>query len=111
MTILMQRRGLLLGMASLLAAPAVVRAESLMPVRGEPLIQRVLMYWYHPVDSFQWQFGAETQFLTRKGWEWAAPASKDGGEYCWSNPITGEPCMQFLTGEGLIIPSLAYIGV
>lgn len=36
MTILMKRRGLLLGMASLLAAPAIVRAESLMPVRALP---------------------------------------------------------------------------
>jgi hypothetical protein len=31
------RRGFLLGLGSLLAAPAVVRVSSLMPIRGEPL--------------------------------------------------------------------------
>ena len=43
------RRGLLLGFASLLAAPAIVRASSLMPVKqllGE------LELWDGPADTF-----------------------------------------------------------
>lgn len=103
MTILMKRRGLLLGMASLLAAPAVVRAESLMPVRGEPLREAWFVYWRRLVQSFEWKFVMEPRLLTMKDLEAVSPLSKDGGDYCWSNPVTGAMCGQRITETGLII--------
>lgn len=39
------RRGLITGLAGLIVAPAVVRAESLMPVRSVPLV----VHWREPV--------------------------------------------------------------
>lgn len=48
---MIQRRSLLTGLAALIAAPAVVRAESLMPVRApklivpEPLIVTAARWW------------------------------------------------------------------
>lgn len=37
------RRGFITGLISLVAAPAIVRAGSLMPVKGEPLVLRTIL--------------------------------------------------------------------
>lgn len=37
------RRGLITGLVSFLAAPAIVRASSLMPIRGTPLIKPLIV--------------------------------------------------------------------
>jgi hypothetical protein len=54
----MNRRSIILGLTTLLAAPAIVRASSLMPIKsfGAPDWRRLA----YPVDGFSWYSGFET---------------------------------------------------
>jgi hypothetical protein len=47
---MIQRRTFLKGLGSLLAAPAVVKAASLMPVRG--IVQAVPGQWTYEIDEY-----------------------------------------------------------
>lgn len=51
---LIQRRGLIAGLAAVLAAPAIVRAENLMPIKGERYF-----FWDYtcPILPDPWWFG------------------------------------------------------
>jgi hypothetical protein len=41
----LSRRGLITGLITLIAAPAIVRASSLMDIRGAPLFPQPIMWW------------------------------------------------------------------
>jgi hypothetical protein len=63
----MNRRSLILGLTTLLAAPAIVRASSLMSIKpvGAPDLNAEMMKLWHklasyPVDGFSWHSGFET---------------------------------------------------
>ncbi len=49
-TMIMNRRGILLGLASALAAPAIVHAGNLMPVKA--LKPEPFTVWIHGIDQF-----------------------------------------------------------
>lgn len=58
----MNRRALLTGLASLVAAPALVRASSLMPISGE--VYRIWQYSMPilpPIDGIPWSDNVATQ--------------------------------------------------
>jgi hypothetical protein len=56
----MNRRGFLLGMGALLAAPSIVRAGSLMPVKAPPLTQwRTLLASTNPMAVIEYFDGAD----------------------------------------------------
>lgn len=42
---MISRRGLITGLSVLVAAPALVRADSLMPIRGTPMLNRFYLDW------------------------------------------------------------------
>lgn len=48
---MINRRGLLLGLASVLAAPAIVHAQNLMPVKPSPLPEGWVEYEWKPIDG------------------------------------------------------------
>lgn len=56
MTLLLPRRGFLAGLASLLAAPAIVRATSLDLVRGAPLLVPELVASYAEAESLNYSY-------------------------------------------------------
>lgn len=51
----MNRRGLITGLVSLIAAPAVVKAELLMPVKTQPIIiNRIEILYPYQRDALEW---------------------------------------------------------
>lgn len=103
MSLILPRRGLLIGLAAMIAAPAVVRASSLMPIRGEePYVHVVLGYQFRDADGHV-HMVAEDQMLKRSEFENAAPKRKDPGDYYWSNLMTGGPEGQLRAASGLLI--------
>jgi hypothetical protein len=78
----MNRRSLILGLTTLLAAPAIVRASSLMSIKpvGAPDLNAEMMKLWHklayPVDGFSWYSGFETLNTT------ASPILTSA-EYTW----------------------------
>lgn len=68
------RRGLITGLASLLAAPAIVRASRLMPVRPLPALDH--FEWLeeiYPVSETAWQFASKRLHLGPGGVNFAEP--------------------------------------
>jgi hypothetical protein len=49
MSIILPRRGFLLGLAAMIAAPAIVRVENIMPVRA--IVQPTTEQWWKIVDT------------------------------------------------------------
>lgn len=89
MSIILPRRGFILGLGSLIAAPAVVRASSLMPIHGDdPFFEKRLPYIYRASDG-RVSHREEIQFLRRSEFEIAAPRSREPGAYYWSSLGTG----------------------
>ncbi len=104
MPLILARRSFLagLGLVSLLGAPAVVKAASLMPVRGEPRRAVTLEYWNNV--GGRWKFASETQFLTMAEAEIASPSAMTPGTYWWANPATGLPGGYTISKGSVIIP-------
>lgn len=53
MTLDLSRRGFIIGLVSLVAAPALVRATSLMPIRGRKLLVDDVTYYISPPSGFE----------------------------------------------------------
>lgn len=96
------RRGLILGgLATLIAAPAGVRAEWLMPIKGEPMREYRYGYWFrgppsmlspYPGEAWGgrmvglWEHKAGSEWLTKSQLETFIPSFKESGEYVMSSP-------------------------
>lgn len=66
----LSRRGLLTGLGAIIAAPAIVRAASLMPVRG--IVMDVPRADYYHLDAIYWISGDGRMWTMSSGFEIAA---------------------------------------
>jgi hypothetical protein len=129
---LMQRRSFLVGLGSLFVAPAVVKASSLMPLRGEVMLPSMTIpSWCPPgwapanghlVDHFQFpelhawfkrtrQNGAHLggQFKLPGGWHgWSQGAYDDGASYSDQlNRAVTNPCIETVSVPLIAVKPMA----
>lgn len=102
MSLILPRRGVLLGLAAMFAAPAIVRASSLMPIAGEPLREHTFSYSYRDKRGSV-HVCTETIFCRNSELHLARPGNKEPGKYYFSNLDHGGPEDHEVTDLGLVI--------
>lgn len=84
------RRGFLIGLgAALVAAPAVVRAASLMPIHG--ILRRMRTLAYHHNTNGRWEAAEEMALLADTELHDFRPTSMKPGTYWFANAEHGGP--------------------
>lgn len=103
MELILPRRGFIFGLVGLFAAPAVIKASSLMPIKGEAWEDVFCFYWQRDIDAMRWTPLVHEAWIPKGSGDLYAPPMKRPGTYVWSGFHGEERGARVLAG-GLVIP-------
>lgn len=100
--LILPRRGVLLGLGALIAAPAVCKADWLMPIFGDKRYRYTFSWWQRVDGKWNAALNVETVLLTEAEACFFAPAMPPKSEI-WMSDLDGGPRSWRRSETGLLV--------